>query len=111
MWITGPEPTPTVVLVGYSGWVRVCSFGDRGIDRTLATTPEPTSRSLMKVWGASPARFWTVDTNGTVWEFSDSDCRVVVRGLRRDGVEFRDAWVSPTGAVFASTEEHLYRLN
>jgi len=35
----------------------------------------------------------------------------VVRGLRREDVTFRDAWVAPTGAVFAVTDKHLYRLD
>jgi hypothetical protein len=52
-----------------------------------------------------------MDHNGTVWERAGGASRVVVRGLRGDDVTFRAAWVSPTGAVFAITDKHLYKLD
>lgn len=85
-------------------------MGLTSTDRVLAIPPEPTPARLIKVWGHSTDTFWTMDDSGTVWEFRGSESRVVVRGLQRDDVTFRDAWISPTGVVFAITNQHLYRL-
>jgi len=112
VWVTGPAAAPVVVLVGANGWVHVRPAGATpGADRTPAAPPEPTPMRLIKVWGASPDKFWVMDEAGSVWEFAGAESRVVVRGLRREDVTFRDAWVAPTGAVFAVTDKHLYRLD
>ena len=51
-----------------------------------------------------------MDKNGTVWERSENQWRTVVRGMYREDIEFRDAWVSPDGTVIAITEDAVYRL-
>lgn len=111
LWLSGSAEAPHVVLAGSSGWVYVQPSGSTGAERTLATSPDPTKANLIKVWGTSPDKFWVMDEHGTVWELNRSESRIVVRGLRRDDVTFRDAWVSPTGSVYAITTKHLYRLN
>ena len=105
------DEAPHVVLVGKGGWVHVQPAGNNGAERTLATSAEPTPAHLIKVWGHSPEKFWVMDENGTVWEMNRTESRIVVRGLRREDVLFKDAWVSPTGTVFAITNKHLYRLD
>ncbi len=52
-----------------------------------------------------------MDKNGTVWQRTGNEWRVVVRGMYRDDVKFVDAWVSPNGVVLAITEKHVYRLD
>ena len=111
LWLSGTDDAPHVVLVGKGGWVHVQPAGNNGAERALATSAEPTPANLIKVWGHSPEKFWVMDENGTVWEMNRTESRIVVRGLRREDVTFKDAWVSPTGTVFAITNKHLYRLD
>jgi hypothetical protein len=111
LWLTGPEEAPHVVQCGKAGWVHVQPANGAGSERTLAPPPDSSPMNLIKVWGASSDKFWVMDEHGTVWELSRSESRVVVRGLRREDITFRDAWVSPTGAVFAITPKYLYRLD
>lgn len=112
VWVGGSADDPVVVLVAKDGWVHVRPPGGKpGADRVLVPPPEPTSLNLIAVWGTSADKFWTADDTGTVWEFGPADARVVVRGLRREDVTFKDVWASPTGAVYAVTDKHLYRLD
>jgi hypothetical protein len=110
MWLCRDGNGVCVTLVGSKGWVHQSRANGLGVDRILAAPTELTPSTLIKVWGTSPEKFWTMDDTGTVWEFNGSESRVVVRGMRRDDVSFRDAWVSPTGTVFAITDKHLYQL-
>ncbi len=111
MWLSGSVDAPHAVLIGTSGWVYVQPATGAGAERTLAVPPDTTKMNLIAVWGTSPQKFWVMDEHGTVWEMNPSESRIVVRGMRRDDVTFKDAWVSPTGAVFAITTKHLYRLD
>ncbi len=109
-WIGGSVEAPTVALAGPRGWVQVQRIGAGRHEQALAPPQFPTSLDSISVWGVSPEKYWVMDTSGTVWERAGSDSRVVVRGLKQDDVAFRGAWVSPTGTVFAITDDHLYRL-
>ena len=109
-WISGTNESPFVVLVGEDGYVLVSNIGAGKLEQSVPAAQEITSRTLIKVWGADSRKYWVMDENGTVWERNDAESRVVVRGLRKDDVTFLDAWVSPTGTVFAITEQHVYRL-
>ncbi len=115
MWLTGSTESPAVVVVGGEsslarGWVHVRRTLAAGVDHRLAGSLEPTSTDLLRVWGVSPDKYWVMDTNGTVWQRDGAESRVVIRGLRREQVQSHDAWVSPTGAVYASTEDRLDKL-
>lgn len=109
-WISGTNESPFVVLVGEDGYVLVSNIGAGKLEQSVLAAQEITSRTLIKVWGADSRKYWVMDENGTVWERNGAESRVVVRGLRKDDVTFLDAWVSPTGTVFAITEQHVYRL-
>ncbi len=116
LWLSGSEDAPTFVLAGDNGdralgWVHVRRTADAGVDHRLGESLEPTSADLLRVWGVSLDKYWVMDTNGTVWQRDGTESRVVVRGMRRDKVEFTDAWVSPTGTVFAITPEHVWKLD
>ncbi len=111
LWLNGSSDAPHLVLIGKNGWVYVQPATGIGTERSLAIPADTSQMNLLKVWGTSPDKFWVMDEHGTVWELGRSDSRIVVRGMRRDDVKFEDAWVSPTGAVFAITTKHLYRLD
>jgi hypothetical protein len=112
LWLSGSADAPHLVLVGKSGWVHVQAATGSGADRTLVDPQDPSKMNLINVWGASQDKFWVMDEHGNVWELDSTTSRIAVRGMRRDDdITFRDAWVSPTGAVFAITEKHLYRLD
>ena len=51
-----------------------------------------------------------MDDSGTVWQRSDDQWTIVIRGMDPNEVTFIDAWVSPTGVVIAVTEDAIYRL-
>jgi hypothetical protein len=111
IWIDCSGTTPkNAVLVTDGGRVIIHQFGGGNREMSVPLPPETTSMDLFRVWGNNIDKLWTMDTNGTVWEKSGNDWRVVVRGLRRENVTFRDAWVSPTGTVFAITDNKLYQL-
>lgn len=111
LWLNRTKEGAIVTLVGRNSWVHQSGVAGPGVDRTLAAPPDQSKGSLIKVWGSSPEKFWVMDDSGTVWEQTRTESRVVVRGLRRDDVYFRDAWVSPSGVVLAVTDKHLYRLD
>lgn len=100
-----------VVIVGIDGHVQTHQINGPKFLQTINSLQENTSMTLIKVWGCNMNKFWVMDTNGTIWERLNSNWRVVVRGLRRDKVEFRAAWVSPNGIIFALTDKHIYRLD
>lgn len=98
------------ILVGDNGYIQRAYIGGTKIEQSVRAATEPTSLSLIKVWGASADKYWVMDDNGTIWEREGEDSRVVVRGLRDRDVKFVAAWISPTGNVIAITEKHVYRL-
>jgi serine/threonine protein kinase len=100
-----------VVIVGIDGHVQTHQINGPKFLQTINSLQENTSMTLFKVWGCNMNKFWVMDTNGTIWERLNSNWRVVVRGLRRNKVEFRAAWVSPNGIIFALTDKHIYRLD
>ena len=111
LWLDCSGTTPNnAVSVGKEGRIIIHQFGGGNREMQVPQPQETTSMELFRVWGNSIDKLWTMDTNGTVWEKDGNNWRVVVRGLRKDNVEFIDAWVSPTGAVFAITEDKLYQL-
>ena len=111
MWVDCSGTMPKhVVLVSDGGRVAIHQIGGNNRYIPVPTPQGSTSMDLCRVWGNSIDKFWTMDTNGTVWERNGNDWRVVVRGLRKEDIKFRDAWVSPTGNVFAITKDKLYEL-
>lgn len=109
-WFGGDGSARLMVGVGNEGYVYVHRFGEGGVTRTLATPEEPTSMELIGVWGNSDAKFWVMDSSGTVWEQTENESRVIVQGMLRDNVRIKAVWVSPTGTVIAITEKEVYRL-
>jgi hypothetical protein len=106
MWIDCSGTAPkNAVMVGNRGRVIIYQF-DGGKREMEVPTPQggTTSMELICVWGNSIDKLWTMDSNGTVWEKSGNDWRVVVRGLRSEDIEFKDVWVSPTGTIYAVTD-------
>jgi hypothetical protein len=97
-------------FVGDGG--RVCHWRSEGSvsEQTVSVPSAATSLKLLRIWGVNLDKYWVMDTNGTVWEWSEGQWREVVRGLYDEKVSFRDAWVSPTGTVFAVTHDSVYRL-
>ena len=111
VWLGQEAGEPFVVLVGQEGWVySKVKFGESGIEKTLPVAADATSGNMVRVWGVSPHKFWVMDDSGTVWELSGAESRVVVRGLKQEGTRFHDAWVSPSGNVYALTPQSIYRL-
>jgi len=110
-WLHGSPSDPDfVVFVGDDGkvWFHEMNGSDLLIPITLAQ--EATSSDLIAVWGVDRNKFWVMDKNGTVWERAENQWRTVIRGMYREDIEFRDAWVSPTGTVIAVTENAVYQL-
>lgn len=99
-----------LVGVGPEGYVLRIDLGGEASDQRLPVASDPTSMKLIRVWGASPEKYWVMDTHGTVWERGATRWRVVVRGLHHEDVEFRDAWVGPDGSIIAIAPEAIYRL-
>lgn len=111
MWIDCVGTTPKhAVLVSDEGRVVIHQFGESYREIQVPQPQETTSMELFRVWGNNINKFWTMDTNGTIWEKAGNDWRVVVRGLRKDDITFEDAWVSPTGTIYAITDKKLYQL-
>jgi hypothetical protein len=111
-WLHGTPSDPDfIVFVGDDSkvWFHEINGSDLLIPITLAQ--EITSSDLIAVWGVDRNKFWVMDKNGTVWERTENQWRTVIRGMYREDIEFRDAWVSPTGTVIAVTKDAVYRLD
>lgn len=72
---------------------------------------------LIVAWGERLDNFYAMDNRGNVFRFNGSDGVCVVRGPDfrderqvQDKIKFLHSWVSPTGLVFAITDEKLYKL-
>jgi hypothetical protein len=109
-WFGRDGDTVFVIVFGNDGYVLKKVIGGQNVVQPVQTPQEVTSRNLIKAWGVGPQKYWVLDDNGTVWERSDDESRVVVRGLRTDGLQIRSAWVSPNGNVVAVNDKHVYRL-
>ena len=110
-WLAGGGEEPEcLTVVGDQGYVYRHQPGRPGIEISIPVATERTSFDLIRAWGVGPDRFWAMDKSGTVWQRQEDRWRVVVRGLFREDVEFRDAWVAPEGMVIALTETGVYRL-
>jgi hypothetical protein len=110
-WLACDGDSPTsLVLVGEHGHVLAHTIKGKSIQQSVTSAQEKTSLNLINVWGVNLEKYWVLDESGTVWERHGTDSRVVVRGLYRDDVKFRQAWVSPRGSVYAITEHDLYCL-
>ena len=111
IWLTGPAKSPRYLIGGgQKGRVLVHEVGGKSCEQPITLSQENTSGDLIAAWGSSPERYWVMDKNGTIWERTETQWRTVVRGLHQEKIHFSAAWVSPTGAVFAVTDETLYRL-
>jgi hypothetical protein len=110
IWIDCSGTIPkNVVIVGTHGRVYVHQIGGSTSKMDVPPPQQETSMCLILVWGNSIDKLWTMDDNGTVWEKNGNDWRVVVRKLR-ENIWIKDAWVSPTGTVFAISGSKLYQL-
>jgi hypothetical protein len=72
---------------------------------------------LLVAWGERVDDFYAMDNRGNIFRFKESDGVCVVRGPDfrderqvQDQTKFLHSWVSPTGLVFAITDEKLYKL-
>jgi len=104
------------VACGPYGRVIYKDFNGVEEERSVIPRQESTTAELIRVWGVSAEKYWVMDAKGEVWERSNGQTRVVVRGLH-DSEQmdsdrgFCTAWVSITGNVFAATEKHLFKLS
>lgn len=113
VWFGGGSSQPQfAVIVGNGGTVLVCQI-EKGevIDQSVEIRQTTSSLDLVAVWGKNLNKYWVMDNSGTIWERTDRQWRVVVRGLLTEDVEFLGAWVSPTGKIVAFTKDYLYELD
>jgi hypothetical protein len=110
-WISRDDEGGVFIVFGGVGAAVLYQQG-RGVMHYPINTATAASRmKLIAVWGAGPKRFWVMDESGSVWERSDDHWRQVIGGLFDEKINFKDAWVSPNGVVFAVSNDALYRLN